>query len=344
MIMDGSLPDLLPMEKIQRPATIVQWVPIPKAGVLCPTPIPMNHGKPVVFLLEFWQVLKDAFFKWNEKDPFKESAVIAYYAIFSLPGLLVVIFTITSYFFSQEVVSGALHREITKALGAATADQIGEIMTRASGDPKSIWATIIGIVTILVGATGVFVQLQKALNIIWEVKAEAGKSGIWAYLRARVFSFGLIVSIAFLLLISLVVTSLITAMSAWIEAHWPSFMLFLFQAFNLIFSLGLITLLFALMFKVLPDARISWRRVWLGGLITSLLFAIGKYALGIYFGTADPGSGYGAAGSIILILLWVSYSSMIVFYGAEFTKLYSERFHGKVAPSSIAKKEKGRVR
>lgn len=189
-----------------------------------------------------------------------------------------------------------------------------------------------------------FVQLQKSLNIIWEVKAKTEKSGVWTYLRARLFSFGLIVTIAFLLLVSLVITSLITAMSSWVEAHWPAIILFLFQVFNLLFSIGLISVLFALMFKILPDAKISWNLVWVGGILTSVLFAIGKSALGIYFGKADPASGYGAAGSIVLILLWVSYSSMIVFFGAEFTKVYSDKYHGTVAPSAIAQTAEGRVR
>jgi len=293
---------------------------------------------------DLWAVLKKAFHEWNEKDPFRESSVIAYYAIFSLPGLLVVVFTIASFFFSSDAVSGALHNQIAKSMGNETADSIGAMMEKTAESSESIWAAIIGIITILVGATGVFVQLQKSLNNIWDVKAETGKSGVWLYLKSRFFSFGLIVSIAFLLLISLVVTSVITAMSAWAEAHWPSVILFLFQLFNLIFSGVLIALLFAMMFKILPDANIKWKSVWMGAILTSILFSIGKSGLGLYFGMADPASGYGAAGSVVLILLWVSYTSMIVFFGAEFTKAYSEKFHGKVTPSKIAVKSEGQAR
>lgn len=287
---------------------------------------------------EIGGVFKEAFHKWNAKDPFRESSVIAYYSIFSLPGLMVVVFTVTSYFFSKDAVNGALHQEIAQAMGKETADQVGEIMSKASTNDKSIWATIIGIITILVGATGVFVQLQKSLNYIWEVKAETEKSGVWLFLKSRLFSFGLILTIAFLLLISLVVTSVITALSSWIEAHWPAFIMVLFQAFNFLFSIGIITLLFAMMFRILPDAKIQWRSVWIGALLTSILFGLGKSAIGFYFGKSDPASGYGAAGSIVLILLWVSYSSMIVFFGAEFTKAYGEKFHGKPPPSEIAVK------
>jgi len=295
-------------------------------------------------LRDLWAVLKKAFLEWNEKDPFRESSIIAYYAIFSLPGLLVVVFTIASFFFSSEAVSGALHEQIAKSMGKETADSVGEMMAKTSASSESIWATIIGIITILIGATGVFVQLQKSLNIIWEVKPEKGKSGIWLYFKSRFFSFGLIVSIAFLLLISLVVTSVITAMSTWAEAHWPAVILFLFQIFNLIFSAVLIAMLFAMMFKILPDAKIKWKSVWMGAILTSILFSLGKSGLGLYFGKADPASGYGAAGSVVLILLWVSYSSMIVFFGAEFTKAYAEKFHGKIVASEIAVKSQGRTR
>jgi membrane protein len=290
------------------------------------------------------QLFKAAFKGWNEKDPFRESAVIAYYAIFSLPGLLVLVITIGGYFFGRDALSGHLHSQISGAMGNDTADQVQEMMNKASRSTTSTWATIIGIITILFGATGVFVQLQKSLNIIWEVKAQPSKSGIWTFLKARLFSFGLILSIAFLLLMSLVITSILAAMSKWMEAHWPKYIMFLFQTANFLISLSTISVLFAMMFKILPDAKIKWRYVWVGAFLTGLLFEIGKFGLGLYFGKAEPGSGYGAAGSVILILLWVSYSSMIVFYGAEFTKAYAEHHHGRVAAGKNAVKDIGRER
>jgi membrane protein len=288
------------------------------------------------------QLFKTAFKGWNEKDPFRESAVIAYYAIFSLPGLLVLVITIGGYFFGRDALSGHLHSQISGAMGNDTADQVQEMMNKASSSSASIWATIIGIITILFGATGVFVQLQKSLNIIWEVKAQPSKSGIWIFLKARLFSFGLILSIAFLLLVSLVITSILAAMSKWMEAHWPKYIMFLFQTANFLASLSIISVLFAMMFKLLPDAKIKWRYVWVGAFLTGLLFEIGQFGLGLYFGKAQPGSGYGAAGSVILILLWVSYSSMIVFYGAEFTKAFADHYHGYVAAGENAVKDIGR--
>ena len=287
-------------------------------------------------------LFKAAFVKWYEKDPFRESAVIAYYAIFALPGLLVLVITLGGYLFGSDAVTGQLHGQIGGAMGNDTADQVQDMMARAAGSAHSIWAKVIGIITILVGATGVFVQLQKSFNIIWEVKATPSKSGIWMLLKARLFSFGLILTIAFLLLVSLVITSILAAMSKWMEPYWPAYIMSLFQVANGLISLSIISFLFALMFKILPDAKIKWRYVWVGAFLTGLLFEIGKFALGLYFGKAEPGSRYGTAGSVVLVLLWVSYSSMIVFYGAEFTKAYADHYHGTVAAGKNAVKKPGR--
>ena len=282
--------------------------------------------------------------KWYNRDPFRESAIIAYYAIFSLPGLLVVVVTLAGYFFGADAVSGRLHSQIGQAMGTATADQIQEIIIAVNKNRDSWWATIIGIAIILFGSTGVFVQLQKSLNTIWEVKATTAKSGVWNFIKTRLFSFGLIMSIAFLLLISLVLSSLLSALGNWTISRTSESFLFIFQIVNFIFSLAIITILFACMFKILPDAKIKWRMVWMGAFFTALLFVIGKSALGLYFGTAHPGSGYGAAGSIILILLWTSYSSMIVFFGAEFIKTYSDYYYGETTASGNAVKQKVKIK
>ena len=286
------------------------------------------------------RLFKAAFVKWNEKDPFRESAVIAYYAIFALPGLLVLVITLGGYLFGSDAVIGQLHGQISAAMGNDTADQVQDMMKKAGGSTHSIWVRMIGIITILVGATGVFVQLQKSFNIIWEVKAQPSKSGLWILLKGRLFSFGLVLSIAFLLLVSLVITSILAAISKWMVAYWPAYVMSLFQIANFLISLTIISILFALMFKILPDAKIKWRYVWVGAFLTGLLFEIGKFGLGLYFGKAEPGSRYGTA--VILILLWVSYSSMIVFYGAEFTKAYADHFHGTVAAGKNAVKDPGR--
>lgn len=290
-------------------------------------------------LNKVWPLLKVTAKRWYARDPFKESSVIAYNAIFSLPGLLVVVVSVAGYFLGKDAVNGRLHDQVSQVMGPSTAEQIEQMIAAAYKNKDSLVATIIAIATIIIGATAVFVQLQKSLNNIWEVKAKPSKSGILVYLKTRLFSFGLILSIAFLLLISLVISSILAALSAWVLQHWSESLLVLFQIVNFILSLGMTMLLFAFMFKILPDVKIKWRLVWTGAFLTALLFVIGKTLLGLYFGKADPGSGYGAAGSVVLILLWASYSSMIVFFGAEFTRVYSDYFYGEVPVSETAVRE-----
>ncbi len=284
----------------------------------------------------FWGLLKQAAGNWFDRDPFREGAVLAYYTIFALPGLLVLIISIAGYFFGNEIVSGMVYQQIRESLGENAATQIQSILSMAMESKDSVWAAIFGLVTLTVGATAVFAQLQKSLNNIWGVEAKKEKSGIWTFIKTRIFSFGLIVSIAFLLLISLVLSSLFNALTDWMHQYLSDFMIGLLQSFDFIISLGVITVLFALMLKILPDARIKQKSVWIGAFMTALLFVIGKFSLGLYFGKANPASGYGPAGSIILILLWTSYSSMIVLLGAEFTKVYSDYHFGKTKPTEIA--------
>jgi len=287
----------------------------------------------------FFTALKISSKEWWAKDPFKESAVIAYYAIFSLPGLLVVIITVAGYFFGQEAVNGQIASQITSTMGADTAQQIEDIIARGTESKNSLLATIIGVITIFVGATGVFAQFQKSINTIWEVKADESKSGILSLLKARLFSFGLIIAIAFILIASLVISAILSALGTWITNYFSESLLIIIQVINIILSLSILAVLFALMFKYFPDAKIKWRHVWIGSFVTALLFEIGKAALGLYFGKADPSSGYGAAGSIILIMLWVSYSSMIVFFGAEFTHAYAKLKDGKTPPDKNARSQ-----
>lgn len=290
----------------------------------------------------FFTVFKKAFKEWWAKDPFKESAVIAYYAIFSLPGLLVVIVSVVGYFFGQEAVNGQIAGQITAIMGADTAHQIEEIIAKGTESKNSVWATIIGVFTIILGATGVFVQFQLSLNTIWEVKADKSKSGIWNLVKVRLFSFGLILAVAFILIMSFVVSATLSAFGTWITNYFSVSLLVVLQLVNFLLSLSVLALLFALMFKFFPDAKIQWRHVWIGSIVTALLFEMGKFALELYFTLAEPGSGYGAAGSIILILLWVSYSCMIVFYGAEFTHAYAEMKDGIIPPDENAVREKQR--
>jgi membrane protein len=282
-------------------------------------------------------IFKNTFKGWMEDDPFRQSAVIAYYAIFSLPALLVLIINIAGFFFGTEKVTGEITRQIGDVMGDETSEQVGDIVQKASDFKAGVISSILAIATIIFGSTGVFVQLQKNLNQIWDVKQKPNK-GFMRMLKSRLFSFGLIISIGFLLLMSLVISAMLAVASYWLESVFSEGIAFLFYALDFIVSLTVISFLFGLMFKVLPDVKIKWRDILPGSFLTGFLFILGKYALSFYFGKADPASVYGAAGSVILILLWTSYSSMIVFFGAEFTK-QNAVYHGKeIQPTDAAEK------
>ena len=268
---------------------------------------------------------------WFKADPFRQSAVVAYYAIFSIPPLLVIIIAAAGLAFGREAVQGHISKQISSAIGSNTAEQVEEIIRRASERETSVIATIVSVVTLVIGATGVFAQLQTSLNQIWEVKVTAKKM-LLKTLRDRLFSFGLIVSICFLLLVSLVITTALEGLGNWIRSNLPDFMLLVFKLLNFIISFMVISVLFGLMFKILPDAKVRWRHVTIGSMVTAFLFILGKYGLGVYFGKAEPASIYGTAGSIVLLMLWVSYSCMIVFFGAEFTRQFAAHYGYKVIP------------
>ncbi len=288
-----------------------------------------------VILKDVAKLLKQSFTEWQKKDPFRESAIIAYYAIFSIPGLLVLIITSTGYFFGKDVVNQNILNQVASTMGKDTAAQIESTLIMVSKSKSTLMGNIIGLAILFIGATGVFVELQKSLNAVWKV-AVVPKKGLYQFFKSRIFSFGLIFAIAFLLLISLVVSAALSAMGAWVKGDSSAWFLIVMQVVNFLFSLIIISTLFALMFKILPDAKVQWKHVWLGSLVTGLLFTIGKTLLAYYFGKAEPTSMYGAAGSVVLILLWVSYSSMIMFFGAEFTAAYALMYSGKVAPKEIA--------
>lgn len=287
------------------------------------------------YFKNIWSITKATFVEWNKTDPFRQSATVSYYAVFSMPALLVIVIACAGLAFGREAVQGQISSQISAALGSETSKQVEEIIAKASETKSSIWATIISIITLILGCTGVFQQLQISLNQIWGVKVSAQKKWLKS-LKDQLFSFGIVITIAFLMLVSLLVSAILNGFSNWIKVHLPDFMLVVFQLLNFVLSFGIISLLFAIMFKVLPDVKVRWRSVWIGAFATTLLFLLGKYGLGLYFGKANPGSTYGAAGSIILIMLWVSYSSMLVLLGAEFTKQYMLFHDEKIIPKPSA--------
>ncbi|KAA2219658.1 YihY/virulence factor BrkB family protein [Maribacter flavus] len=271
------------------------------------------------------KLLWATFNSWLEKEPFKISAVIAYYAILSLPGLLIIILEIVGSIWGREIVRGELFSEISSAMGPETAQSIQVMLANTGNENTSTLATILGVCVLIYGATGVFYQLQNALNEIWGVSPNYSNE-LLATIFGRLKSFGFILIFGFLLLISFVITSLLSAFSRQLSSILSTQVVGWTFVMDILLSLVFIYFLFAAMFKFLPSKVVKWNAVKIGAALTALLFLMGKYALAFYFGKAEPGSTYGAAGSIILVMLWVSYSSLIVTFGAQFTKIYSDRF------------------
>lgn len=291
-------------------------------------------------LKSFWSLLRETFNQWNEREPFNNSIIIAYYTIFSLPGLLVIVINVAGYFYDKKEVTKEITGQVGAMIGGDTATDVQAIIDKATESKGTIISSILGVATMLFGATGVFYQLQQILNKMWEVKPKP-KQKILKLIRDRVFSFGLILAVGFLLLVSLVISAGLSALSNWASGYISDNFTVIFKVADFIVSLGVVTLLFASIYKFLPDAKISWRDVWIGALMTSVLFVITKFALGLYFGKSDPGSTYGAAGSIVLIMLWVSYAGIILLFGAEFTQVFANRYGKKVQPTDTAESTKG---
>jgi membrane protein len=284
---------------------------------------------------EAFSLLKATLFEWLDDQAPTLGAALAYYTVFSLAPLLIITIGIAGLVFGAEAAQGQIFDQLRGLLGEASSKAMQEIVQSASAEPKTgVVATVIGFVTLLFGASGVFGQLQASLNIIWGVQPKPDR-GILGIIRDRTLSFGFILVLGFLLLVSLLLTAAIAFVGKQFGTMVPG-MEALIQLLNSILSLAVITLLFAMMFKILPDAKIAWRDVWIGAFITALLFTIGKFALGFYLGRSGVASSYGAAGSLIVLLLWVYYSSQIVFFGAEFAQVYANRFGSRVTPSNNA--------
>src|SRR5690606_25661052 len=281
---------------------------------------------PVKFKLAYLpKLIVKTYKKWIEKEPFQLGAIVAYYAILSLPALLIIILNVVGAVWGKELVRGELASEISAALGPDTAESILSMIADRGDDSTSIFATILGIAVLLYGATGVFFHLHNVLDNIWEIK-KTYSSEIIATLIGRVKSFGFILIFGFLLLISFVITAVLTTFANRLTSMFSANITGTAYLIDIVLSFFFIYILFAAMFKFLPSAPIPWKAVRVGAVLTTLLFIIGKYVLAFYFGTTEPGSTYGAAGSIIIVMLWTSYSSLILFFGAQFTKVYSDEY------------------
>lgn len=264
--------------------------------------------------------LLNSFKSWFLNDPFTDSAAIAYYAIFSIPGLLVIVLGMSVYIFDARMVEQEVFGTINHMIGEGVSENIHKIVQETSIGNRNLWAVVIGLVTLFFGATGLFVQLQRSLNSIWKAKVPKKNRRTPKFLKDRVISFSMIVVIGFLLMTSMVVTALINLFSEWLLAHMSESFVFLISGLDLIISLTFISLLFMLIFNVLPDRKVKWKYAFQGGVLSAILFHIGEYALNLYFSYAKPASTFGAAGSTILLMLWVHYSAMILLVGAEYTR------------------------
>lgn len=282
-----------------------------------------------------WKSLKDAFTGFGDDKVTKLSASLAYYTGFSLAPLLVVIIAICGFFFGREAVQGTIDNQIQAFIGADAAKQIQDMIKNAAVSGKGTIATIIGVVTLLIGATTIFGEVQDSINSIWGLKPKP-KVGLIKTLQTRLLSFGLIASLGFLLLVSLAATTVVEGLGGRLKAMLPDATVVLFYVINLLLNLTVITALFAIIFKVLPDAKIKWRDIWPGAIATSLLFLIGKFAISLYISQSDVGSTYGAAGSLAVIFVWIYYSAIILYFGAEFTKAYALNKGARIIPNHYA--------
>lgn len=277
-----------------------------------------------------FQLLKSTATEWYNDKALRLSAAIAYYSIFSIAPLLVIAVSMAGLVFGPDAVRGHLDDQLTSVMSPAAAKTIQEMVQSASSPTDGLLGTIIGGAVLLIGASGVFGQLKDSLNTIWEVKPKPGGSGIMGFIRDYLLNFGMVLVVGFLLLTSLVLTTAMAAFSNYLDRAFQLPPLIWSGAAFLI-SFGMVTLLFAFIFKVLPDAQIQWRDVWIGAAATAALFEVGKFALGWYLGRESTTSSYGAAGAVVLVLLWVYYASCILFFGAEFTQVYARR-HGRYVP------------
>ena len=284
--------------------------------------------------LTLWHLSKEAAADWSHDRAPRLGAALAYYTVFSLVPFLVVVIALIGMVLGQEAAQSAILSHIATMVGDQSAAAIKDMIRRADQPSTGLVATVLAVVTLLFGASGVFGQLQDALNTVWGVEPKEGR-GVWGFIKDRFLSFVAVLGTGFLLLVSLILSSALAAFGKWFSGLLP-LPEALLHLFNFVLSFVVVTGLFALIFKVLPDAKVAWRDVWVGALLTAALFTIGKYALGLYLGKSNVASAYGAAGSLVLILVWVYYSAQILLYGAEFTQVYANRLGERIVPAPDA--------
>ena len=285
------------------------------------------------FLLTIWSFIKELVEEYQKDDCFTLGAALSYYTIFSIAPIIVIIIAVAGFVLGPDAVQGELYDNLAGLVGDDAARQIQNLVVKSYQSDAGIIATVIGIITLVFGATGVVNQLKKSLNIIWEMKA-VPKNGIIKFLLDRVLSLGLILTLGFILLVTLVIEGIVAALSSEIEALIPAISGPFLVTVNFIISLLLTGGLFAFIFKLLPDARIHWADAFRGGVFTAILFALGRIGINYYLAQGNVGETFGAASFLVILLVWVYYSSQILFLGAEFTQVYARRYGTRIYPTS----------
>ncbi len=289
------------------------------------------------FLRASWNILKATVKNFFDDDSMSYASSIAFYTIFSLPAILIIALSIGTAFYERTVVQAELLSQVGRLIGPESAREMGEILSNATFDATSTFAKVVGIVTLIFSATTVFISLQTSLNKIWGIKPKP-KRGLVKFALNRLLSLAMVASVGFLLLVSLVIDAMLVLFQSLLTRFLEGVTLYVLQGVNIVISLVILTIIFGLLFKVLPDARIKWRDVWVGALVTTTLFSIGKYLIGFYLGNSSFNSAYGAAGSLVIILVWVYYSTVIFLFGAELTSVYTEQTGSKITPYDTAVK------
>ena len=280
-------------------------------------------------------LLKNAFKGCNDDNVLKLSGSLAYFTVFSIGPMLIVMIFFADLFYGREAVEGTVYEQMKGFVGPDAATQIQQIIKSATLSGKSTVTAVIGFITLMIGATTVFAEIQDSVNIIWNLKPKP-KKGWLKMIFNRLISFSVVVGLGFILLVSLIVNGLIEGLMERLQARFPDLTVVLVYILNLLITFIVISGLFTVIFKVLPDAKIKWKDVMVGAMSTAVLFMMGKFAITFYIGSANVGSTYGAAGSMVVLLLWVYYSSVILYFGAEFTKAYAAHYGSRIYPSQYA--------